>query len=277
MVATNEFQNAWLDEGINSYTEVKVTDSLYGKNTSVLNWMGAQMGDSAFQRMGYQGVAETDALSDISFQNMSMGSYAGVTYGKTATMLLTLENVVGEQVLRKALHTYFMKYRFTHPTPEDLLRTINDVAGQDLGWYWQQSVYGTQVLDYKVRKAESTRVDWAIKDAPDEKKGETLFETNVLLQRMGDFIFPVAAQIKFDNGETIRETWDGRDRWKRFVYVKKAKVLSVEIDPDHQITMDVDYLNNSIATEPQRGATQKIVVHWTFVTQFLAQMLSWLV
>ena len=276
MVATNEFENAWLDEGINSYTEVKVVDSLYGKNTSVLNWLGAQMGDSAEQRSGYVGVAETDSLAKPSYQDMSFSSYGGVTYGKTATMLLTLENLVGEQVLRKALHAYFMKYRFTHPTQEDFLRTVNEVAGEDLGWYWQQAVYGTQVLDYKVRKAESTRVDWASKDAPEDKKGETLYATEILLQRVGDFIFPVTAEIKFDNGETVRERWIGVDRWKRFEYLKKAKVLSVEIDPDHQITMDRDYLNNSIAAEPQRKATQKIATYWTFLTQFFAQMLSWL-
>src|ERR1022692_1429048 len=137
MVATNEFENAWLDEGINSYTEVKVTGSLYGKNTSVLNWMGAQMGDAAEQRLSYLGVAETDSLSRTSYQDMSMGSYGGVTYGKTATMLLTLEAVVGQETLQKALHAYFMKYRFTHPTQEDFLRTVNEVAGQDLGWYWR--------------------------------------------------------------------------------------------------------------------------------------------
>ena len=125
------------------------------------------------QRLSYLGVAETDPLSRPSYQDMSMGSYGGVTYGKTATMLLTLEAVVGQETLQKALHAYFMKYRFTHPTQEDFLRTVNEVAGQDLGWYWQQAVYGTQVLDYKVRRADSTRVDWANKDAPDEKKGET--------------------------------------------------------------------------------------------------------
>ena len=276
MVATNEFENGWLDEGINSYTEVKVLDSLYGKNTSLLNWMGAQMGVAAEERNFYLGVAETDPLSRPSYQDMNLGAYGGITYGKTATMLLTLENVVGEQVLQKALHTYFMKYRFTHPTQEDFLRTVNEVAGEDLGWYWQQAVYGTQVLDYRVRKAESMRVDWANRDAPEEKKGETLYETDILLQRLGDFILPVTAEIKFDNGETIRERWVGVDRWKRFVYFKKAKVLSVEIDPGHQITMDRYYLNNSIATEPQNGATVKIATYWTFLTQFLAQMLSWL-
>jgi aminopeptidase N len=276
MVATNEFENAWLDEGINSYTEVKVTDSLYGKNTSLINWMGGQMGDRDLERLEYVGVAETDSLSEPSFRDMTMGAYGGITYGKTATMLLTLEAVVGEQVLQKALHAYFMKYRFTHPTQEDFLRTVSEVAGQDLGWYWQQAVYGTQVLDYKVRRAESVRVDWANKDAPEEKKGETLYQTDVLIQRLGDFVFPVTAQIKFDNGETVREKWDGSDRWKRFVYMKKAQVTSVEIDPDHQITMDRDYLNNSITTEAQRGAILKISTHWAFLTQFFAQVLSWL-
>jgi hypothetical protein len=276
MVATNEFENAWLDEGINSYTEVKVTDSLYGKNTSLLNWMGGQMGDRSLQRMEYVGVAETDSLAESSFRDMSLSAYGGVTYGKTATMLLTLEAVVGEQVLQKALHAYFMKYRFTHPTQEDFLRTVNEVADQDLGWYWQQAVYGTQVLDYKVLQAESVRVDWANKDAPDEQKGVTLYQTDVLLQRVGDFIFPVTAEIKFDNGETIREKWDGRDRWKRFLYLKKAQVVSVEIDPDHRITMDRNYLNNSISTEVHRGAIMKISTHWAFLTQFFAQVLGWL-
>jgi hypothetical protein len=235
------------------------------------------MGVRSLQRLQYLGVAETDALAKPSYLDMSFGSYGGITYGKTATMLLTLENVVGEDTLRKALHTYFMKYRFTHPTHEDFLRTVNELAGEELGWYWQQAVYGTQVLDYKVLKAESLRVDWADKNAPDEEKGKTMYETNVLIQRLGDFILPVTVQVKFDNGETVRERWVGVDRWKRFTYLKKAKVLSVEIDPDHQITMDRDYLNNSIAKETQYRATEKITAYWMFVTQFWAQMLSWLV
>jgi hypothetical protein len=106
---------------------------------------------------------------------------------------------------------------------------VNEVAGQDLGWYWQQAVYGTQVLDYKVRGRNPLAPTGPAKMRP-KKKGETLYSTDVLLQRLGDFTFPVTAQFKFDNGETIRETWDGRDRWKRFVYVKKAKVLSVGVD-----------------------------------------------
>ncbi len=275
MVATNEFENAWLDEGINSYTQIKVMDSLFGQPTSALNLFGVQEGDRSPLRQGYLRRADIDSLARPSYTDMSMSSYGETTYGKTATMLVTLEAVVGEQTLRNALHTYFMRYRFKHPTQEDFLRTVNEVAGQDLKWYWDQAVYGTQVLDYEVLRADSHPVNWFAEDA--DEKSDTTYETQVILHRKGDFMFPVETEIKFDNGETIREKWDGRERWVRYVYRKKAKVQSVQIDPGYRVTMDSNYLNNSVITADQHAATHKIAAYWMALTQFLAQALSWLV
>jgi len=275
MVATNEFENAWLDEGINSYTEAKVMDDIYSRGTSVLNVLGAQIGEPAYQRLQYLSRPDFDAISRPSYTDMSFGSYGAISYGKTATMLLTLETVVGEKTLREALHNYFLKYRFTHPTQEDFLRTVNETAQQDLGWYWQQAVYGTEMLDYEVLRADSTPVSW-YDSKLEEKKGETEYETQVILHRKGDFVFPVEAEIKFDNGEVDRVRWDGRERWVRYVYVKKAQVESVQIDPDYRVTMDRNYLNNSDTDEARHLAVAKLAVYWQFFTQFLGQMLGWL-
>ena len=128
----------------------------------------------------------------MSFQDMSVGTYGDITYGKTATMLITLEKIVGEQTMQRALHTYFMRYRFTHPTQEDFMKTVSEVAGQDLSWYWNQAVYGTQMLDYEVLRADSNPVNWWDQNLK-EKKGETEYETQVILHRKGDFVFPVDA------------------------------------------------------------------------------------
>jgi len=275
MVATNEFENAWMDEGINSYTEVKVIDSFYGANVSVINWLGAQLGERDLQRQSYLGAADIDPLYRHSYQDMSMGDYGAISYGKTATMLISLEKIVGEQTMRNAMHTYFMRYRFTHPTQEDFMKTVNEVAGQDLSWYWNQALFGTQVLDYEVLRADSNPVNWFDPNLK-EKKGETEYETQVILHRKGDFIFPVEAVVKFDNGDAAYERWDGKERWVRYVYRKKAQVDSVQIDPDYQVTLDSDYLNNSRTTDSQHGAVHKIAAYWMFLTQFLAQMLSWL-
>jgi Peptidase family M1 domain len=274
MVATNEFEDAWMDEGINSYTEVKVMDSIFGRDTSIRNLFGATYGEREDQRLFYIGVADLDPMARNAWQYANSHSYGGVTYGKTASFLLTLEKIVGEETLRNALHTYFMRYRFTHPTKEDFLKTIEEVSGKDLRWYFNQAVYGTQVFDYEVMQISSDPVNWYEKDVK-EKRGETVYESRVLLHRKGDFIFPVDIEIRFDNGERLREQWDGRDRWVKFGYQKKAKIVSAEIDPDHGIYLDRDNFNNSRTLAPNKAPARKLANYWSFVVQFFSQFLAW--
>jgi hypothetical protein len=208
------------------------------------------------------------------WQFASFNSYGGVTYGKTASVLLTLEGVIGEETMQKAMHVYFMKYRFTHPTKDDFLNTVEEVSGKKLRSYFDQAVSGTQVMDYEVMSLGSSNVNWYEKD-PKEKKGETLYESSVMVHRKGDFIFPVEVQVKFDNGETVHEHWDGQDRWTRFSYLKKSKVASAEVDPEHTIHLDRNNFNNSSTRESDSTATSKLANFWVFLTQTLSQFLSW--
>ncbi len=128
MVATNEFEDAWLDEGINSYTEVNVLGALLGPKTSVFDFRWANMGDAANERLEYLAASDLDPVTRWAFKFRNSTSYGGVTYGKSATLLATLEGIVGPDTMREAMHTYFMRYRFTHPDTEDFLRTIEEVA-----------------------------------------------------------------------------------------------------------------------------------------------------
>jgi Peptidase family M1 domain len=280
MVATNEFEDAWMDEGINSYTELKVLDSILGQNNSMLNIAGAHLGERAGQRLSFIGVADRDAMAQKAYDYYSGGSYAGVTYGKTAVVLLTLEGIIGQDTMAKAMHTYFMKYRFTHPTKEDFLKTIEEVSGKDLRWYFNQAVYGSHVLDYEVLKIESAPADWYAekkdKKAPKkDAKDDTVYQSYVSLHRKEEFVMPIEVEIKFDNGEKIREHWDGQSRWTRFSYLKKAKVVSAEIDPDHSIHLDRNNFNNSYVVQADAKATYKLSNCWQFLTQLLGQAIAW--
>jgi hypothetical protein len=277
MVATNEFEDAWMDEGINSYTEVKVLDSILGKDTSILNIAGATLGEREIQRGSYSGVADLDPIAKNAYEYYNSNSYAGVTYGKTASVLLTLESIIGEDTMAKAMHVYFMKYRFTHPTKEDFLKTIEEVSGKDLRWYFNQAIYGTPVMDYKVLRTESLPVNWYDEQKKSNKDDkDTVYRSYVWLQRKEDFVMPVEVQIKFENGETIREHWDGADRWKRFgPYEKKTKIESAEIDPDHKVQIDRNDFNNSYTTEANRKPARKVSNYWMFATQWVSQALAW--
>jgi hypothetical protein len=277
MVATNEFEDAWMDEGINSYTEVKVLDSILGKNTSILNLAGATLGEREEQRLGYIGVADLDPIAQKAYDYYSYNSYGGITYGKTASVLLTLESIIGEDTMAQAMHVYFMKYRFTHPTKEDFLKTIEEVSGKDLRWYFNQAFYGSPVMDYKVLKVESFPVNWYEdkKGSRDKDDKNTVHRSYVWLQRMEDFVIPVDVEVKFDNGEKVREHWDGVSRWTKFIYEKKAKVESAEIDPDHKIQVDRNDFNNSYTAEEHPKAGYKLTNYWVFITQLLGQVVAW--
>jgi hypothetical protein len=276
MVATNEFEEAWMDEGINSYTEAKIMASLYGDRTSAINFWGMTAADADLLRLEYVSLPDTDPMSHFAWQFMNSSAYGGVSYGKTATVLLTLEGIIGADTMQKAMHTYFMRYRFTHPTGTDFIKTIEEVSGRDLGWYFQQALYGTNVLDYEVLGIRSDRADWYAKDPPEEKKGVTPYRDTVLVHRKGDFVMPVEVEIKFDNGERTLEKWDGRDRWVRFSYEKKAKVVSAEIDPQHTVRLDTNFFNNSQTDEGSGRATWKLAVYWQFLVQFAGELASWL-
>ncbi len=277
MVATNEFEEAWLDEGINTYVEVKAMDALYGRNTSVFNFPFSQAGDDEEQRRMYLAAPDTDPISRFAWLFYDDSAYAGVTYGKTSTILLTLEKIIGEETLRHALHTYFMRYRFTHPTGEDFIKTVEEVSGKDLHWYFEQAVYGTQMLDYKILDAHSDPLNWyEPQTGKTDKNARPLYRTSVSVQRKAEFVFPVDLKIIFDDDKSITEHWDGRDRWVRYVYDRPDRIVSAEIDPTHQVWLDRDFYNNSHTVDADNRATKKLSHIWVFAGEWFSQLLAWL-
>jgi len=306
MVATNEFEDAWLDEGINSYTEVNVLSSILGRNTSVLNRPYANAGDYELQRLAYIWTPDFDPVTHWAFKFRNSRSYTAVTYSKTATLLATLESIIGRDTMDEAMRTYFMKYRFTHPTTEDFLRTIEQVAVQrgrttvlptsspcagltgcvadvppvnsSLRPYFDQAVYGTQVLDYTVDSVSASPVQWWVPEPKDKHAREQIpYLSTVYLRRKGDFVLPVTVEVVFEDGTRLREHWDGIDRWRKFSYERRSKVTSVEIDPDHSVLLDVDLFNNSYTEESNGIPARKLTNIWASAQQFIAQLASWIV
>lgn len=353
MVASNEFEEAWLDEGINSYTEVKVLAALLGARTSVIDERYANMGDGSLQRFSYLLSPDLDSVTRFAWKFRNEQSYGAVTYGKTATLLSTLEGIIGRDTMGEAMRTYFERYRFKHPTTEDFLRTIEEVAlargkaqplasngnkaavatasppcmtiapaspvGGPLATtfpfsrltpamsvnegaataapcaptpaatsvaeshyepttlrpFFNQAVYGTQVLDYTVDNFSSEPLRWW--EPPVRNATKTPYRSTVTLRRKGEFILPVTAEVVFDDGSRIREHWDGEDRWKQFAYTRNARIVSVEIDPDHLVPLDRDRFNNSITRHRDLVPANKLTAIWVMFHQMFSQLAAWFV
>jgi hypothetical protein len=273
MVATNEFEEPWLDEGINTYSETKVMGSLFGQNTSALNARTLYTSDAGTQRISYLHRPDEDPITRHAWQFATDSSYGSIVYGKTSTALTTLEAVVGEGTVRQALHVYFMRYRFKHPTATDFLHTVEEVSGRsDLQPYFAQAIYGTEMLDYSVDSLTSGPSQWwKSKDADGQ------YHTSVLVRRKGGFVFPVKLEVGFDDGSKEQATWDGRDRWMRFSWDKASRAVYAQVDPDGVVPLDANSFNNSYTLQPSRTARLKLTNYWVVAQQILAQWLSFLV
>jgi hypothetical protein len=144
--------------------------------------------------------------------------------------------------------------------------------------FFEQAVYGTQILDYAIDNISSGPVQWWLPEPQDEKERKNLeFLSTVVLHRKGDFILPVTVEIVFEDGTRQREHWDGVDRWTRFTYTRKTKIRSAEIDPDHTALLDKNLFNNSYTNDGNSLPTRKLTNVWLSFAQLLSQLVTWIV
>jgi hypothetical protein len=267
VVGTNEVEHAWMDEGLNTFSTIRAASEARIADALTLRFFGGFIPwtidgitlsrvDNAL-RYGYGEHAEADAPATATFRYWP-GTHSAISYGKTALWLQTLERHLGWPTLQRAMSTYFDRFAFRHPRPADFFTVVNEAAGRDLTWFFNEAYGGSNVFDYGVQSFTSTRA----RLKPDAAS-EDGYRTVVVVQRLGEAIFPVEVVTTFRDGQRASESWDGRDRRAVFTYERAAEGLSVEVDPERVLLLDVNVTNNSATLAPRaREASLKWSLTW---------------
>jgi hypothetical protein len=191
--------------------------------------------------------------------------------------LWQLEETVGEETMYRIMRTYHHRYRFTHPTSQHFINTVNEVTGRDMNWFFQNTWFSSNLFDYAVSEITNRRIpapaglfsaNGVTSETP-EQTGPT-YECTVVVTRKGEAVAPVDVLVVFENDEEKKETWDGEDRWKKFVYKTDSPIRHAIVDPDLKLVMDVDYVNNSRVSRPpgfRSLAARKIGIRALFWVQ----------
>ncbi len=266
LVGSNEFEEAWLDEGINTYSEIKAMARFYGPGGSLLRLGPIRVDDLSYQRLTVIGSGRFDPILKSSWDFVGGGSYAANVYAKAGLMLLTLERYLGEETMGRVMRAYYEAWKFRHPTSEDFIRTAETVSGRDLKGFFDQVLRSPDKLDYAVSSVRSDPVAEAegyfkgklVKPAADADKTPSVYRSEVVLIRNGEWVFPQDVLVVFADGRKVKEVWDGRDRWKRFVYTGPDKLDYVQVDPDGIWLLDVNRTNNSLRLEPRPAGPRRI-------------------
>jgi hypothetical protein len=275
ILASNEFEEPWLDEGVNSFWEARIMDHFYGNNHGRVNHPLLRISDAAAIRLPYvRSRARQEVSNAENSWNYPNETYSMMSYFKTATWLYTLMGILEEETTNDIFREYYRKWAFKHPSGNDFVNVVNEVVrrehgekfGHDMNWFFDQTLYGTGICDFKVegiynQKYHKTqgKVD---SDETTELTGyniDSLYFSTAGLERTGEIILPVDVLIHFTNGEEVRERWDGKARYKEFNYTGNREIEWVKIDPDFKIRMDVNYNNNSMTMTPQKAPLNRLV------------------
>ncbi len=226
IVGSNERLYGWMDEGFNSFVNdistKEFNDGEYHRGRMNMHMAALSFASDNLEPL----ITAPDNLKE---RNM------GLQYYKTAMFLWLLrDNVLGAKRFDDAFKEYIHRWAYKHPSPNDFFRTIEDVSGEDLGWFWRSWVYNNWKLDQAITNVEYVEND----------PSQGAFIT---IKNMKEIPMPVTIEITTQSGNKVRkelpvEIWKKNVSWK-FLVETEESFKKVMIDPDFRYP-DIDAKNN---------------------------------
>lgn len=243
IVGSNERLFAWMDEGfntfINSLSAIDFNKGEYKQPATNMNQMSEVLTNPEMEPI----FTAPDGLKEA-----NLGILAYYKPGSGLTMLR--EQILGEARFDKALRTYVERWAYKHPQPDDFFRTMENVSGEDLNWFWRGWIINNWRLDQAV-----TKVKYVKNDA---KQGAIITVEN--LEKMP---MPLIVEFKTKSGAVSRvklpvEIWQRNTSWS-FKSNTTEELDTITIDPEHAFP-DVNSENN-VWTNAKNGVEKGVALN----------------
>ncbi len=288
LVGSNEFENPWMDEGFTSFLDSQVYYAAYGQPLYYKMYFGFPV---IFKEVKIPIEAEgisrhrltynLDNMQRFAWQFLSGESYGANSYAKAELMLRTLQRYMGKENFSQMIKAYSQRFWFKHPRPEDFINTVSEFARQDMSWFLDQFIYGSEKLDYALANLSwhlpSQPRGWfegKYRDGNINPSQLSIFESEVVVRRLGGVKVPVDILVVFEDGQKVRKKWDGQYRWKRFSFKYPYKVKKAVVDPDFKLVMDINRTNNSRLRKANLLAPWKWMSNWLIWLQHALEVFT---
>ena len=230
IVGSNERKYGWMDEGFNTF--INGLSGIDYNNGEYKRAKTPAATKTAYYKYLFNSQSESIMTTPDGLKEMNIGS---ALYAKPGYALALLrEHILGPERFDYAFQTYIKRWAFKHPSPFDFFRTIENAAGEDLGWFWKGMFLENYKLDQGVKK-----VDYV--------KGDSSLGALVTIENLEQMAMPVILQYETVTGNkgTVSlpvEIWQNNTSWIVKLNTTE-KIKTVIIDPE-RVYPDVNYENN---------------------------------
>src|ERR1051325_993157 len=218
ILANNEWREGYLDEGFTSF-----------QTGWVFETHGYGAGDPGVEPdiLLWDLDRWSEPVSMVSERYRDFFTYNTMIYEKGQLFYEQLRYVVGDDVMRQILRTYYARWRLKH-VDEDAFRSVAEaVSHQDLKWLFGQWLHGTPLIDYKFGKVRRKKL-------PDGR-----WRTTAVIDRVGDGWMPIEVAI----GDSIAMRISGQAEHETVEFITPKKPKRLVPDPRHR-GPDRNALNN---------------------------------
>ena len=216
IVGSDERRYPWMDEGFNTFINIFSEEGYFKRDDT-----RRRRGEGMFVLMNDQ-APTAQPIMTYANRFRTDGNLGALAYIKPAMGLYVLRGkVLGAEVFDAAFREYTRRWAFKHPQPADFFRTIEDVTGQDLDWFWRGWFFTTAALDQAV-----------------ESVTQRAGQVSVVIRSGGQLVLPVELTLTYGDGTTeVRrfpvEIWYKGDRYTAVIATDKT-VTAAQVNADGQ-------------------------------------------
>jgi len=289
MVATNETEDPWMDEGLTTYYECRIVDKYYGEHNSAIDFLGITSGNFEYNR--YELLNSKDykvAPGKYASWEFPGRSYGNVAYNKMASVLKTLEQEIGLEDFDACMKKYFETWKFKHPAPQDFVDVFNDYSKEHLGekypngldWFFDQALFSDGYCDYLISGFDNYNpVDKSgVFDGSEECLTEASEEIQIIseinVKRNGNIKIPIELLLQFADGSSKTLLWDAQKAEDKIILRGNTELISVELDPNNRNDLDINLLNNGLRTQKNSVTASKYGVKVQSILQLIFEAMS---
>lgn len=252
MIASNEFEEAWLDEGFTSYAEDKLMEQEYGviPNLPIQSSL----------------IASPAPLTQDAWKYTSQNQYALNVYYRGKMVLKEMETLTGAQTMKKIMSTYAKKYRFEHPATADFQKVVEQVTGKSWQTFFDQYVYGSQMADFSVDEITVRK---------DKDSAQPRYDSLVKVSKKGGDLPQVPILFTFTDGHQIKKVWEVKNASTQFKLTYSSPLAWAMIDPGYTIVLENKHVNNYLKADMDHKVLLRWNVSITKLIETLLGSLSW--
>ena len=227
IVGSNERLHAWMDEGFNTFINSLSTEE----------FNNGEYSEAKPNMHRYSNYLVNDKMEpvftppdNLKERNLGLLAY----YKPSAGLIMLRENVLGEKRFDEAFKEYIKRWAYKHPSPDDFYRTIENVSGEELNWFWRGWFKYNWKLDQAINKVKYVN-------------NNPSMGSIITIENLQQMPMPVTMEITNISGEkTIHklpvEIWKRNRKWT-FKYNSNEPLKKIVVDPNF-VLPDINSANN---------------------------------